>query len=137
MDCYEVDMKRLVWVLVLSGGVAAAALLQPAARAEEAKCGAKGQPSCPLQGWMEKHMDPATEKGDLKALAAAFEKVIGFAPDPKWNEGESSWAAIAKEGAALANKGDLAGAKKQCKSCHKAWRDKYKQTFRMKAVPAK
>jgi cytochrome c553 len=130
-------MKRLVWVLVLSGGVAAAALLQPSVHADDAKCGDKGQPSCPLQGWMEKNMDPASEKGDLKALAAAFEKAAGFAPDPKWNEGATSWSTLAKEGAALANKGDLAGAKKQCKACHKAWRDKYKQNFRTKPVPTK
>lgn len=130
-------MKRLVWVLVLSGAVAAGALLQPSARADDAKCGAKGQPSCPLQGWMEKNMDPATEKNDLKALAAAFEKVAGWAPDASWNSGDTSWQAIAKEGAALANKGDMAGAKKQCKSCHKAWRDKYKASFRTKPVPAK
>ena len=128
-------MKRLVWVLVLSGGVALAALVQPSARADDAKCGAKGQPSCPLQGWMEKNMDPATESGDLKALAAAFEKVAGFAPDPKWNTGDTGWSAVAKQGAALATKGDMAGAKKQCKACHKAWRDKYKQSFRTKPVP--
>ena len=128
-------MKRLVWVLVLSSGVALAALIQQPTVRADASCGAKGQPSCPLQGWMEKNMDPASEKGDTKALAAAFEKAAGFAPDPKWNDGDTGWSKIAKEGAAAASKGDLAGAKKECKACHKAWRDKYKQTFRTKPVP--
>ena len=130
-------MKRLVWILAVSGAVAAAALWSQPSHADDAKCGAKGQPSCPLQGWMETNMNSATEKGDLKALAAAFEKVTGFAPDPKWNEGPDGWSKLAKEGAELANKGDMAGAKKLCKTCHKAWRDKYKQTFRTKAVPTK
>lgn len=127
-------MKRLVSVVVLSSAIAAAALVQrPAARAEEA-CGAKGQPSCPLQGWMEKNMDAAVEKNDAKALAAAFEKSIGFVPDPKWNEGENGWEKTAKAGAAAAKSGDIAAAKKECKSCHKAWRDKYKKEFRTKPV---
>jgi hypothetical protein len=127
-------MKRLVWVFVLSGGIAAAALFQqPSARAEGA-CGEKGQPSCPLQGWMEKNMDANVEKNDTKALAAAFEKAAGFAPDPKWNDGADSWTKIAKDGATAAKGGDMAAAKKTCKTCHKAWRDKYKKEFRMKPV---
>lgn len=127
-------MKRLMWVLVMSGAVAAAALVQqPSARAD-GTCGEKGQPSCPLQGWMEKNMDPAVDKADAKALAEAFEKTVGFVPDPKWNEGDSGWAKLSKEGAAAAKSGDIAAAKKTCKSCHKAWRDKYKKEFRMKPV---
>jgi hypothetical protein len=105
----------------------------PSAHAEAA-CGAKGQPSCPLQGWMEKNMDANVEKNDTKALAAAFEKAAGFAPDPKWNDGASGWSKIAKEGAAAAKSGDMAAAKKTCKTCHKAWRDKYKKEFRTKPV---
>lgn len=127
-------MKRLVSVLVVSGGVAAAALLQQTpARAEE-PCGKKGQVSCPLQGWMEKNMDAAVDKGDTKALAAAFEKAAGFAPDPSWNKGDNSWAKIAKAGADAAKSGDVNAAKKECKTCHKAWRDKYKKEFRTKPV---
>jgi len=127
-------MKRLVCVLVVSGVVAAAALIQqPTAQAGGA-CGEKGQPSCPLQGWMEKNMDPPVEKEDAKALAAAFEKSAALVPDPKWNEGDNGWAKLAREGAAAAKSGDIAAAKKLCKSCHKAWRDKYKAEFRTKPV---
>ena len=127
-------MKRLVWVFALSGGIAAAALAQMPSAHADATCGAKGQPSCPLQGWMEKNMDANVEKKDTKALAAAFEKAAGFAPDPKWNDGADSWSKIAKDGAAAAKSGDMAAAKKTCKTCHKAWRDKYKKEFRMKPV---
>jgi hypothetical protein len=127
-------MKQLVCVVLCSGMVAAGALLiQPTVRADGA-CGEKGQPSCPLQGWMEKNMDANVEKNDTKALAAAFEKAAGFAPDPKWNDGADSWSKIAKDGAAAAKSGDMAAAKKTCKTCHKAWRDKYKKEFRTKPV---
>jgi hypothetical protein len=123
--------------MVLSAGFLALGYAsQPSARAEgAATCGGKGQPSCPLQGWMEKEMDPLVEKGDTKGLATAFQKVVKFAPDPKWNEGDKGWAAIAKAGADAAAKGDLAAAKATCKTCHKAFRDKYKASFRTQALP--
>lgn len=128
-------MKRLAMVLCLFASVAALALSSlPSARAEGA-CGEEGQPSCPLQGWMETVIDPAVDKGDLKALAAAYDKLAGLAPDPKWNEGDSSWSKISKAGAEAARKGDAVAAKVQCKTCHKAWRSKYKDSFRTKPVP--
>ena len=107
----------------------------PKAQADGPTCGEKGQPSCPMQGWMETNMDGAVDKADLKALATAYEKLAGFSPDPKWNEGENSWSAISKAGAAAAKKGDLAEAKAQCKTCHKAWRKQYKATYLLKPVP--
>ena len=128
-------MKRLVIVVGMCGCVSAMALLlQPKVRADAA-CGETGQPSCPLQGWMETQMDPPSDKGDMKALAAAYEKLAKMAPDPKWNEGESGWSKIATAGAEAAKKGDTVAAKAQCKTCHKAWRSKYKDTFRTKPVP--
>jgi len=128
-------MKRVGIVLglfVCVGGLALFSL--PRAHADGA-CGEEGQPSCPLQGWMETNLDANVDKGDMKAVAAAYEKLAGFAPDPKWNEGDSGWSKIAKAGGEAAKKGDLAGAKAQCKTCHKAWRSKYKDAFRTKAVP--
>jgi len=131
-------MKRVMWALISIGSVVALVNAgQPSAKAGDAACGEKGQPSCPLQGWMETNMDKAVEKSDAKALAAAFEKAASFVPDPKWNQGDSGWSKIASAGALAAAKGDIAGAKKECKSCHKAWRDKYKGSFRMKPVSAK
>jgi hypothetical protein len=106
----------------------------PSAQADAA-CGGKGQPSCPLQGWMETKMDPAVDKKDTAALAALFDQLQKMSPDPKWNSATPSWNAIAKEGADAAKKGDLAAAKATCKSCHKAFREKYKTTFRASALP--
>jgi hypothetical protein len=113
----------------------AAVALLSTARADGPTCGEKGQPACPLEEFMEKSMELAEEKGDAKALAAAYEKLVAMAPDPKWNEGENSWAKISKAGAEAASKGDLVAAKAQCKSCHKAWRKQYKATFRSKPLP--
>jgi hypothetical protein len=127
-------MKRLLWVLALSSSVAGVALMQQPTVRADGTCGAKGQPSCPLQGWMEKNMDPAVEKNDFKALGTAFEKTASLVPDPKWNDGPNSWSKLSQDGVAAAKSGDMAAAKKLCKSCHKAWRDKYKSDFRMKPV---
>ena len=128
-------MKRFAIVTTFAAAVAALSLLNlPAVQAEDTKCGEKGQPSCPLQGWMEKNVDAAMEKGDLAKVGASLEKVAGFVPNPKWNDGDNGWAKIAKAGADAAKGGDIAAAKKECKTCHKAWRDKYKKEFRTKPV---
>jgi|SRR4051812_14771713 hypothetical protein len=129
-------MKQTVWAMVLSAGFLALGYASmPSARADAAACGGKGQPSCPLQGWMETNMDGPTQKGDVKALVPAFKEVLKFVPDPAWNAGAQGWAAIANAGGEAAAKGDLAAAKASCKSCHKAFRDKYKASFRTKPLP--
>jgi hypothetical protein len=126
----------LVLGLVVCVGALAVSTWSPTAQAEaEAKCGGSGQPNCPMQAWMEKEMEGPEDKGDTKALAVAYEKLAGMAPEPKWNEGETGWAAISKAGADAAKKGDMVAAKAQCKTCHKAWRSKYKDSFRSKPLP--
>lgn len=129
-------MKRLMMVFTGMAIVSALALVgQPQVKAEDAKCGEKGQPDCPLQGWMEKNLQDPFDAKDLKGVAAGLEKASAFAPDPSWNDGDTGWSKIAKEGAAAAKAGDSEGAQKACKTCHKAWRSKYKKEFRTKAVP--
>jgi hypothetical protein len=129
-------MKRFVLVIVGTALVSGLALIgQPGARAEDAKCGEKGQPSCPLQGWMEKNVQDALDAKDLKKVSASLEKAAGFAPDPKWNDGDTGWSKLAKDGAAAAKAGNLEETKAACKACHKAWRSKYKKEFRMRPVP--
>lgn len=128
-------MKRFAIVTTFAAAVAALSLWNlPAASAEDAKCGEKGQPSCPLQGWMEKNVDEPMSKGDLAKVGVALEKVAGFAPNPKWNEGDNGWSKIAKDGAAAAKAGNADGVKASCKSCHKAWRNQYKKEFRTKPI---
>jgi len=103
-------------------------------RADEA-CGEKGQKSCPLQGWMEDNVQAPLDDGNLKKVAEALEKAATFAPDKKWDEGDSGWSATAKKGAAAAKAGDLKAVKASCKTCHKAFRKDYKAKHRMRAVP--
>lgn len=129
-------MKRFGVVVLFSAMVAAFGFGSFGAQAEDAKtCGEKGQPSCPLQGWMEKNVGEPMDAKDLAKVAASLEKVATMAPNPKWNEGDNGWAKIAKAGAAAAKAGDGAGTGASCKACHKAWRSQYKKEFRMRPVP--
>jgi hypothetical protein len=128
-------MKRFSIALTFTALLSGLALVRlPQARADETKCGEKGQPRCPLQGWMEKNMQDPFDKKDLKKLAESLDKAAGFAPDPQWNTGEKGWAKIAKDGAAAAKAGDFGGTQQACKTCHKAWRSEYKKQFRVRPV---
>lgn len=124
-------MKRFGIIAVLAAAMAAGFMVQqPKASADE-EC-APGK--CPLHDWMEKELQDAMDAGDLKKVAAGLEKVAGFAPDPKWNEGENGWSKLAKAGAAAATAGDAKAAGATCKSCHKAWRKEYKEKHRAKPL---
>ena len=128
-------MKRFGLVVMLGGLTAVAALVTtPSAQAKDDKCGEKGQPSCPLQGWMEKNVQMPMEDKDYKKLAASLEKAATFVPDPAWNKGDNSWEKLAKASATAAKTGDLKTIKKSCKTCHKAWRKKYKAEHRKKPI---
>jgi outer membrane biosynthesis protein TonB len=97
-------------------------------------CGDKGQTPCPLQGWMEHNLQQPLDAGDLARVAAGLTRVVHFAPDASWNAGAAGWDKIATDAAAAAKAGDAARVKQACKTCHKAWRAKYKASFRQRAV---
>ena len=107
---------------------------KPPAVASATPCGEKGQPRCPLQGWMEDHLQAPLDASDWPALARSLTRVAKLAPDASWNAGEQGWAAIAEAGANAAKQNDAAAAKQACKTCHKAWRAKYKASFRSRTV---
>jgi hypothetical protein len=111
-----------------------AAAAQPAPAAAAAPCGEKGQPSCPLQAWMEKNLQKPLDDGDLEAVALGLGRVPKLVPDPSWNAGGDGWSAIAESGAAAAKRGDIDATKQSCKSCHKTWRRKYKEGFRHRPI---
>jgi hypothetical protein len=136
-------MKKHSWLaFVASIAVGAFALtaLPTSATADGPACdGTKDNP-CPLQKWMRANMGAASAAGDNAALATAYDKVVALNPDPSWatKPDGTGWVDIAKAGAKAARAGDTAGAKAACKSCHdpdKGWKDKYKQSFRPRAVP--
>ena len=96
-------MKRFSVVLAYSAVLSALAFGSFRAHAEDAKgkCGDKGQPSCPLQGWMEKNVDDPMSDKDLATVAKSLEKVAKMAPDPKWNDGDTGWAKIARSSVSI------------------------------------
>jgi hypothetical protein len=88
-------------------------------------CGGKGQPACPMQGWMKGVMARAVAGGDKDKIAQALNTIAS-----KPVAGMDQWAAIAAAGAAKAQAGDIDGAKESCKKCHALYQKKYKETMR-------
>ena len=99
--------------------------------AQSGECGKPGQPPCPLQDWMRKNVATSLAANDSAALSVALEKAAKLSPDPAW----ASWVSAASSGAAAAKKGDVAGARAACKTCHDAWRTTYRDQFRMRPIP--
>jgi 2-oxoglutarate dehydrogenase E2 component (dihydrolipoamide succinyltransferase) len=110
------------------------ATAQPAPAAVATPCGGKGQPSCPLQAWMEKNLQKPLDDDDLAAVALGLGRVPKLVPEPSWNAGDDGWSAIAESGAAAAKRGDVGATKQSCKTCHKTWRRKYKEGFRHRPI---
>jgi hypothetical protein len=128
---------RIAWGLIagiLIGSAAIAAAPTPASA--DGASGSKESP-CPLQKWMRDNMGKAMADGDMDAVAKALDKVSKIAPDPTWNGNDpnANWDAIAKAGISAAKSKDTDAVKATCKTCHNAFKDKYKATFRTKAVP--
>jgi hypothetical protein len=103
----------------------------PVAPAQGGECGKPGQPPCPLQDWMRKNVASALASNDAASLSVALEKAAKLAPDPAW----ATWVSAASSGAEAAKKGDIAGARAACKSCHDTWRETYRAQFRMRPIP--
>jgi hypothetical protein len=99
--------------------------------AQGGECGKPGQPPCPLQDWMRKNVAAPLAANDARALSVALEKAAKLTPDPAW----ASWSSAASSGAAAAKKGDIAGARAACKSCHDTWRATYRAQFRTRPIP--
>lgn len=111
---------------------AAPPLVQPASPLPP--CGEEGQPSCPLQAWMEQKLQDALEREDFPRLARALGQAAAFAPNETWNAGAQGWSTIAREGAAAASAGDAAATEASCKTCHKTWRKRYRQEYRQRPL---
>jgi len=100
------------------------------APAKEYTCGAKGQPKCPLQGWMAANMQPAMAAADAKKLAAALRASAKLGP-----QSYGDWAKLANEGAdAVEKANDVKAGKPSCKSCHEQYQKPYKAEFRDRPI---
>ena len=104
----------------------------PAAPSKEFACGAKEKP-CPLQGWMKENMGPSVteEPPPWDALAKNLKVIAGKSPGAAF----PNWAKNANDGAAAAGKKDLAGVKASCKTCHDAYKKKFKEESRDMPFP--
>jgi hypothetical protein len=127
-------MRRKLWMCgtvggLLFAGVAGMARFASAdsAGADAGSCGTTDAP-CPLQKWMRANMGAPLAAGDMVALGGAFTHVAAAGPDPTW----TSWTQFANQGAAAAAAKDATGVKASCKSCHDAFKDKYKSQYRTK-----
>jgi hypothetical protein len=96
---------------------------------KEYACGGAGKSPCPLQGWMRTTLDAAAVRGDSDALAKGFD-FLASKPPPGYTE----WTRIAKEGAGLARKKDIDGARQSCKTCHGKYKSRYKEELRDRAL---
>lgn len=100
----------------------------------EGVCGDKGQPACPLQGWMERKLQAPFDAEDLAAVARGLRQSKQLVPAPGWNAGDKGWAGFAEAGVRAAEAGDLAGTKQSCKGCHRAFRKRYKAEYRKRLL---
>lgn len=94
-----------------------------------AACGEKGQPDCPLQGWMKKVANPPMLEKDAPAVADAFDKMVPLAP-----AGYPHWVSIAKDGAKAARAGDIDAARAACRGCHDQYKKKYRAELRARSI---
>lgn len=92
-------------------------------------CGTSDAP-CPLQKWMRANMGTPLAAGDTDALGKALDHIATLSPDASW----TAWAQSASAGSLAAKSKDMAGVKASCKSCHDAFKDKYKAQFRARPV---
>jgi hypothetical protein len=79
---------------------------------------------------MRANMGASLAAGDTDALGKALDHVAALSPDPTW----TTWSTMAKQGSAAAAGKDMTGVKAACKSCHDAYKDKYKTQFRARPV---
>jgi hypothetical protein len=93
------------------------------------RCGDKGLPDCPTQGWMKATLQPFLLSGDSARLADALARLAAAAP-----AGYDNWAAIAEAGAKAARAGDLARAKESCAECHSRHRARFRAELRQRPL---
>jgi hypothetical protein len=101
----------------------------PAPAPAPAACGTSDNP-CPLQKWMRANMGAALAAGDTDALGKALDHAATLSPDATW----TTWSQFAKQGSTAAAAKDMTGVKAACKSCHDAYKDKYKGQYRARPV---
>jgi hypothetical protein len=99
------------------------------AQAPVGRCGDKGLPDCPTQGWMKGTLQSFLLSGDTARLADALKKLAAAAP-----AGYGDWAAISEAGARAASAGNMDGVKASCATCHSKHRARFRAELRQKPL---
>lgn len=94
-------------------------------------CGTAGRPDCPLQAWMDSHLNAGLSNGDFAGMARDF-KQLADDPPPGFN----GWAESALAGAEAADRQDQPGVKAACDACHEDFRERYRATIRHRPLRA-
>ena len=118
-----------------ASGAPALAAVVPTTRIEssgaaEVTCGAQGMPDCPLQRWMDDHLNGPLSREEYPGVARSFHDLAAIAPS-----GFTGWGAWAQGGAAAAERRDDAGIRKACAGCHEGYRARYRKTLRERPLP--
>ena len=95
----------------------------------ETACGQSGMPDCPLQGWMDSHLNNALSNGDLAAVARGLRQLAADPPP-----GFIGWDRLAEAGAHAADNQDQSGVRQACDGCHDEHRERYRNTIRARPV---
>jgi hypothetical protein len=98
--------------------------------ATRSTCGGQGLPDCPLQRWMDHHLNGPLSRGEYAALARGFHDLAAVAP-----AGFTGWGAWAEGGAAAAGQRNHAAISQACTGCHDRYRERYRMTMRDRPMP--
>ena len=133
------------WV---AGALAVEPLARRAGFAGGGKCGGSGAPRPVLtgsgRGVREAGAAPLPASGldeEERGVGAGFQRRGGAVDraregrEADARSGWATWVSAATSGAEAAKKGDIAGARAACKSCHDTWRTTYRQQFRLRPIP--
>ena len=97
----------------------------------EPACGGQGMPECPLQSWMDAHLNGPLSREEYPTLVRAFRDLAAAGP----SEYLGGWAAWAKVGAVSAEHKDSAAIHRACAGCHDNYRARYRKTLRERPMP--
>ncbi len=79
---------------------------------------------------MQKYAQPAMQTNDAAKVGAVLEQIAKMAPPGAYPK----WETISADGAAAGKSGDFAAAKASCRTCHDAYKAKYKNDDRARRI---
>ena len=125
-----VRMQKAWWAVlavVVTGAVGVAAL--PSTAIAETQCNGTTIP-CPLQKWMRNNAGTPMASGDLLAVAKGIERIQTFG-----GPNMPDWYKLAKKTVDDARAFKTDDVKADCKACHDAYKEAYKNNVALRNKP--